>query len=255
MTSFTLSEEATTGLRRFATDRGATVNDVLLRDLFVTLRGWNAQHGDLRDRANLRLLMPQNLRDREDRGMPAANLMSFAFVTRRADRCDNPDSLLQSIHEETTAIRRGKLSLYFLGSLASLQSAGLLPWLLRREMCFSTVVLTNLGDSTRRFSTRFPRTADGLVVGNLIYEGVDAVPPLRPLTRAAFAIRNNPHTLTISLKTDARLFSSTDTEQLLAQYVEQLLTTAKSAPIVDAVDAACDTRGSVVPELLDSRDH
>jgi hypothetical protein len=246
LVSQTLSEETTLGLRQEATRTGATVNDVLLRDMFVTLRRWNRERGELPAGANLRILMPQNLREREDRTLPAANVMSFAFVTRRADRCDDPDALLASIHEETTAVRKGKLSLYFLGSLGSLQSAGLLSWLLRRKLCFSTVVLTNLGESTRRFSTSCPRLAEGgLAVGNLVYEGVDAVPPLRPLTRAAFGIRNSPRTLTISLKFDLSLYSVADAEQLLAEYVAQLQATAKYSSKVDASRAACDTKKPV----------
>ena len=110
--------------------------------------------------------------------MPAANAMSFSFVTRGANACDDPAKLLASIREETDAVRRGKLSLYFLGSLDTLQSLGLLARVLRRDFCFATAVLTNLGDSTRRFATRFPRVAEGLTIGNLVYEGVDAVPPV-----------------------------------------------------------------------------
>ena len=158
--------------------------------------------------------------------MPSANVMAFAFVTRRADRCDNPESLLQSIHEETEAVRRGQLSRYFIGGLAAVQSAGALDWLLRRPICFSTAVLTNLGDPTRRFVARFPRSAAGLVVGNLVFRGLAGGPPLRPLTRAAFSIFNSAKTLSVSLKSDPHNFSPGDMRRLLDRYLEQLASTS-----------------------------
>lgn len=220
------SQEMARGLRAVATSAGATVNDVLMRDLFITLRRWNLEHEPRSRRRRLRVLMPQNLRAKEDRAMPAANAMSFAFVTRAPDWCDRPDALLASLQEETEAVRKGQLSLYFTGALASLQSAGLLGWLLRQRFCFATAILTNLGDPLRRFSTKFPRSDDGLLVGNVVFRGLGAVPPLRPQTRAAFCIINAANDLAISFKWDPESFSPLDAERLLGHYVAQLETTA-----------------------------
>ncbi len=148
--------------------------------------------------------------------------MSFAFVTRRAERCDDPDELLRSIRAETEAVRRHKLSLYFLGGIAALQAAGILNWLLRRRICFATAVLTNLGDPTRRFVARFPRSGERLVVGNLLLIRITGVPPVRPMTRSVWAVFQTASTLTISLKCDPRCYCPLDVERLLGEYVSQL---------------------------------
>ena len=95
--------------------------------------------------------MPQNLREKSDYATPAANVMSFAFMTRSAALCDKPDELLKSISEETAAVKRGKLSIYFTAGLETLRGKKLLETVLRRPWCFSTAVLTNVGDPTRRF--------------------------------------------------------------------------------------------------------
>ena len=158
-------EQTTAGLRQAASAQGVSVNDLLIRDLFVTLMRWNTECGNDPKRRNLRILMPQNLRDRDDRTLPTTNLVGFAFVTRRNQLCHRPDELLQSIGEETTLVRQGQLSRYFLGGLGAIESAGLLPRLLRSSVCFATAVLTNLGDPQRRFITRFPRVSNGLAVG------------------------------------------------------------------------------------------
>jgi hypothetical protein len=173
--------------------------------------------------------MPQNLRAADDGRMPAANVMSFAFVTRKTRLCDNPRELLHSIRIETEKVKRWKLSLYFIGGLVPLQAAGILPWLLRRRLCFATAVLTNLSYPTRRFEACFPQAAAGPVAGNLVLESVTASPPVRPHTRAAFGIMNSDRAITISLRWDAATFSPDDARQLLDLYVAQLAVTADGA--------------------------
>ena len=99
--SVTCSAEVKAGLRRVADEAGATTNDVLLRDLFLVLKRWNELHGGTGRRGPLRILMPQNLREPADAAAPAANIMSFAFLTRRARACERPEALLASIRDET----------------------------------------------------------------------------------------------------------------------------------------------------------
>jgi hypothetical protein len=211
-----LSDDVVTGLRRASSSAKATVNDLLLRDFFTVLSRWN------RGRGRVRILMPQSLRAATDHALPAANIMSFAFITRRSSAVNRPVELLESIRRETDAIRRFNLSVYFLGALASLQSARLLQALLRGPFCFSTAVLTNMSDPTRRFAMRFNRTKGGLVVGNLVFQAITGVPPLRPRTRAAVAISHSGNALYISLKADPRHFCPLDAQQLLGDYVNQL---------------------------------
>ena len=221
--------ELSAGLRCAASTLGVSVNDLLIRDLFLALRSWNARHGRVAGRRQLRILMPQNLRERADRRAPATNLLGFAFVTRRASSFEQPEALLASIAEETEAVRKGQLSRYFLGGLAALASAGLLPRVLYGSFCFATAILTNLGDPTRRFVTRFPRTPEGLQIGDLVFTHTTGVPPLRPRTGAAFCVFNNARSLAISLKCDSYRFSQAETQQLLDHYLSQLETTAAGA--------------------------
>jgi hypothetical protein len=100
---------------------------------------------------------------------------------------------------------------------------------MRRPFCFTTAVLTNLGDPTRRFVARLPRTPSGLSVGNLVLEQITGGPPVRPLTKAAFSIFNSSRNLSVSLKCDPHSYSSLDTQRLLGQYVAQLRSTGEQA--------------------------
>jgi hypothetical protein len=226
-----LGPELTKRLRAVASAAGVTVNDLLLCDLFVTMRRWNAQHGQPGTRSRLRILMPQNLREPEDATTPAANIMSFAFLTRRSDCCDDVEALRKNVHAETEAIRRYRLSAYFLGSLAMALAAGVLDKFLASRLCFSSAVLSNFGVPTRRFVAEFPRTDEGIVVGNTVLCGLTGVPPTRPGTRAAFAVVTSTCDLSISVKCDPRHFGPVDAARLLDEYVNQVAATAAQGPV------------------------
>ena len=220
------SVEVTAGLRRAATLLQANVNDLLMRDLFLALDRWNHESPSPAAGGQLRILMPQNLRARADRSLPAANMLGFAFVTRRRRLCDSPNDLLYSLAEETEAVRKGQLSRYFLGGIDGLQKAGLMRWVLSRNSCFSTAVLTNLGDPLRRFVTRFPRRGRALQVGGLLLREITGTPPLRPNTRAAFCIFNSADQLKVCLRSDPYTYSTSDTQRLMDVYLNQLAATA-----------------------------
>ena len=221
--------EVVEGLRLAANEAGANRNDVLIRDLMLTLRRWHGAGGRPPRGRRLRILMPQDLRTREYARLPACNALSFAFITRKASQCDAPKQLLASIAAETAKIRRWMLSMYFLGGLHSVQSWGILPWILRSRVCFATAVLSNLGDPARYFKAAFPRREGGLVVGNLIFKGVAAAPPVRPLTRASMCVVFGEGTLTVCMRCDPLCYSPADVQRLLGEYIAQLQETAAAA--------------------------
>ncbi len=212
-------------LRRVATSRGVTLNDVLLRDLFLALQAWNVQHAK-RTSWRFRINVPTNLRDRPDQFMPAANVLSFAFLTRGSTDCRDPSELLRSVHAETEAIKRWRLGLYFIGGLGfASHIPGLMRWSLRRKGSFATAVLSYVG---RIFSrTRLPRQDGKLVCGNVVLESATGVPPVRPGTRVSIAVTlYGPSTL-INMRCDPHHFNASQTQQLLDAYVGQIQETIR----------------------------
>jgi hypothetical protein len=86
----------------------------------------------------------------------------------------------------------------------------------------ATVVFSNLGDPTRRFTARFPRKEGRLVCGNLTLEAVAGIPPMRPRTRATFLVLSYNLNLTVNLRCDPQYFTAGDTQHLLSLYTERL---------------------------------
>ncbi len=229
----TFDEDETRRLRTIARQRGVTMNDLLLRDLFLLCRDWNSRHARMPPHGWLRINMPQSLRQRQHEHMPAANVMSQAFLTRQAGDCNNPERLLSGLCLETAAIKRWRLGLYFLGGLAL---ADRLPGALRLGMwlfgrsCHATTVLTNIGDVARRFSSRLPRQNGRVVAGNLVLQSLVGMPPLRPGTYAGFGTCIYAGELTVTVCGDFHTLEAEDLHRLLALYVDRIRQTAGVAP-------------------------
>ncbi len=69
--------------------------------------------------------------------MPAANLVSYAFVTRRVSECDDPKTLAQSIHDQTGDTLYNREGIVFLKCIHILRKVpGALRLLLGTEVLF-----------------------------------------------------------------------------------------------------------------------
>jgi hypothetical protein len=227
-----MGPEVLRGLRRAAASQQATLNDLLMRDLFLTLRDWNRQHGAKRAGEWLRLLMPCNLREREFQSMPGANRMGYSFLTRSIGDCDSPRELLAGIRAETDQIRCQRRYLQWMRGLELAKASRIgMPLMTRASRCFSTAVLTNLGDPLRAFVPAALRQRGKLDLGDVRLEKIYAHTPLRPKTRAGFCVTTYAGSLAISATCDPYCFSVEAAEDLLFSYGERLRATSEAPPV------------------------
>ena len=220
--AFTAAE--TSALRDAARASGVTTNELLAHDLLLVLRDWNRREGDTGG-GRLRLNVPVNVREPSDATMPAANRIGFAFVAPAKRDYRDPRRLLEAIRKQMQRAKDWKLGLYFLGGLAfAANHPRIARWVLRRKGGFATVVFSNLGRVYAR--SRLARADGHLACGNVVLEGIAAVPPIRPQTRAALVAMEYAGQLSLSLRCDPHLFTPADSQALLDQYVERLRKTA-----------------------------
>ena len=231
-----LSPETTRRLRRQAKTLGVTVNDLMVRDLFLMLADWNRSQQEQSERGWLQINVPTNLRSRVDNQLPAANIIGYAFLGRRQDECQEAgaETLLQGITRDMAAIRKWNLGQYFLDGLARAQRLpGMMRWF-TRPRCRATAVFSNLGDPSRRFRQRLPRKQGLIVVGDLTLRRVLAVPPLRPLTRVAMLAVHYGGELTLVLQADRRLVRPKTASELLEHFVARLEATSEPPETPDS---------------------
>ena len=179
----TLERDLTATLRSTATTNGWTLNDLVVTAVMRAVGRWNERAGGRA--GNVRVTLPVNLRPTGARG-PARNELGYAFLDRTAAACADPKRLAAGLAEASRWIVEHDAAREFLAAADVLSRR---PWLLRAitrlPLCFSTAVVSTIGDPSRRMRAGVPKV-DGLdAPGGLLIRQIRGVPPLRPGTRAS----------------------------------------------------------------------
>ncbi|MDR1479695.1 MAG: hypothetical protein LBJ00_12240 [Planctomycetaceae bacterium] len=216
-----LPPDVTVNYFSLAKKNKVTVNDLLIRDLFLTINGCRDDWGYSRRGAWLRVSMPMSLRTEFHERMPASNNVTMVFLDRRGGACSDTAKLLQEIGRETRWIKRAEQKHVLLLSLRICDLFGGIKRMLRARDCRATVVLSNLG---RVFdSLPMSRRLDGcLEVGGAVLEEVDASPPIRFGTLISFSALTYAGKLRLILRYDAKNMTQNQAEQFLQSYTKQI---------------------------------
>ncbi|HSV99884.1 MAG TPA: hypothetical protein VLI39_06910 [Sedimentisphaerales bacterium] len=194
---------------------GVTVNDLLVRDCFLTLKQWRMRTGD--PSGWVRVAVPVNLRTRADRRLPAANRASVVFLDRMARHMDDSERLLDSVHQEMALIKQRQLGATFVLTLENSRSmSDGLQEFVHPDHCTATVILTNLGAVLDRYPV--PQKEGRFVIGGAVLQSMEALAPLRPLTCAAFAVVGYAGELHVTLHYDSRVLTVTDARELIEDF-------------------------------------
>jgi hypothetical protein len=222
----TLSEEETAALADVARDLEVRLHELMLRDYYLMLAAWN--EGTPEARLPLRVLVPINMRRKQDYRMPAANMFGFAFTTRRMRDCRCRVALLESICREMATIKSTRWPLYHeLGVRLFSLCPPLLRYSVRRKWTFATAVFTNLNAGFDHVP--LPWRDDRRLAGELVVENGYGAGPIRPDTRLSLAIHNYAGRLSIALTCDRSVFGPAQQQALLQAYLVQLRRTAETA--------------------------
>jgi len=210
-------------LKVVAARQSVELNDLYLMEMFQTIREWNQRNGTNRDRQWLRIGMPTSLRTPLHDRMPAANVVSYMFLTRRSGDCARPEELLQSIHRQTSTIVNEQQGRFLANGLRYvLKIPGLLWCLLRMNRCFTSVILTNVGDIRRQFTARFPLKQGRCVAGNVTLDVLTGAVPVRPNTRLSTSVGTYAGNLHINMHCDPHSFTQEQANELADMFVSRL---------------------------------
>lgn len=231
--------ELYTRLQQRAAESDVTTNDLMLRDLFLTIAAWNRTRGKLRARSWIRVIMPISLRGPRDVAMPATNLLGYALVGRRVSDCDNSDRLLSSLTAETRLIKDWALGAVFVNAITLLDRVpGMLSLMTGFCRQFTTVIYSNLGNPEHRLSAELPERDGRLRAGDLELRSFSGAPPVRPGTRLAMMLTQYGGRLVLGAHVDGRWFGRELGEQFLRLYEAQLQATAAASPPSASASAA-----------------
>lgn len=224
-TAYHLGSELLARLRRAAATSHTTLNDLLLRDLLLSIAEWNQGLGQ--KQVTYRLLVPCDLRTEEHQRLSASNVMGYSFVTRRSQDCNRSTATLEGIRDEMRFIREHNASLYFIRGLEFCQRyLGGIRSLAKPNHCFATAMVSNLGNPAQSFFSQLPSQQGKIRVGQLSLEKVVAYPPLRKNTRIGMVVNTYGNQLTIGLHCDPRSLSAADGQKFAELFQRNLAATA-----------------------------
>ena len=222
---FTANE--TTWILATAKSHGVTLNDLLIRDLFLAEGAWRKKWSIGTDRDWLRFTIPMNLRSAAHKRMPMTNSISMVFLDRQPHDFADPERLLHGIQKQMGRIKRMRLQYTFILSLAvSRLLPGGMSRRARSNTCQSTSCLSNLGPVLAQ--TPLPRRGGRIVLGNIVLESVDYVIPLRPHLNAAFCVYTYAGRLRVLMHFDPRAITDEQSKGLLETYIQQIRQTIRS---------------------------
>ena len=177
----------------------------------------------------VRIMVPVNLRTRLHADMPAADCVCMVNIDRRVHRWTDLRKMLRIVSWEMGVVKRLRLGVTMLRIMQLVRRiTGSLKSLLPADRCLASCVLSNLGMPLRDSPLA---DANGRIkAGDVEVEEIELLPPIRPLTSAAFGAATLGGRLTISLLADQRALGPEGGEELLALYARRLGQTAQPDP-------------------------
>ena len=222
-TVFRITRETTDSLRQYAKQHSVKLNDLMLTLFYTAVAKWQRDLFGANDNEHIRVNVPMNMRWQGCDAVPATNIISYAFLTRKIKDClPGPHHLLSNVHEEMQIIKDWNAGLIFLDALAFFNR---IPGGLRRMVssnkCLASMVLSNVGILERSLRHDFPASDDQKTrFGNVCLESMDAFVPCRKKTRLTIAMGTLAGQMFFCCNYERR-FISDEQMQLLFRYYDE----------------------------------
>ncbi len=218
--SFTLAPTTVKSIRQRASKSGATTNDLIVTASILAIHEWNRRKGKTNKR--IRITMPVNLRPPRER-QPASNQIGYAFLDRTPKQLHQPKEVIKSVAEASRWIQKSGAAGMFLVVLSVfVNRTWLLRFITRLPTCFSTAVVSNVGNVHVRMRAKVPKVNGRDKPGELTITNIAGVPPVRPGTALSIGITTYSGQLTITTMTDSSRLSPSDGVELAALIKAQL---------------------------------
>ena len=208
--------------RKVAQSVALTSNELLLEKLFITLSRWNRQNGGT-SLGRLSIMVPLDLRESKTSAMPAANVVTYAFVQARQSLLKHVNDLRDKLRHQMTLIKNARHSSRFTNMIVGwVNYPRLMRIFVAIPKCLATATLSNTGDPSKRFHVDFPKEEGEIRCGNLRITGFSGVPPMRPNTRATTSVFTYRRGLKICMRCDPHNLTPEDTKALLGILEQEL---------------------------------
>ena len=219
--SYSIPAETGDELRQYARRHSVTLNDLTVTLFYRAVAKWHRALFSSHENEFLRFNIPINMRGPGNESIPAANMISYAFLTHKIKDClGGHCELLSDIHEEMQLIKDWQVGFMFLDGLAFFNRIpGGLRGLLRSKRCLASLVFSNVGNIEQSFGHAFRKSDDQKPrFGNMQLESLEPFAPCRRKTHLAIVLMTLDGKMSFCCNYDRQFISDDQMRQLLDYY-------------------------------------
>ena len=215
-----IDAETVKEIKKRALRCGVSENDLYTTAMFYTIQQWNKQQGCTEKKKPFCIGIPVSLRTPEHDNISASNVLSYNMLYVDNELLKDSQRVLNEVHEQINhALNSVDRGMFTMRIDSVRRIPGILKLITKSSRCFSTVILTNVGQVRRLLRAKFPVKRGKCIAGNVTLESLMGATPIRPHTRMATSLGTYSEKLFINMNCDPTLFSSQEAEQLIDLFV------------------------------------
>ena len=218
-----IPNESIVRLRQKAQSWGVLLNSYLTGLYFQHLHHWIGMQKES-DRRWLRLLVPTNLRKPVHFDLPAANMIGYAFLDRRASECTDSETFYQSIDKAIAFIKKWSMGSMFMSGLGIVRRIPFaLPLILSSRRCLATSVFSNIGNPCKILPYQRFRDSGTIEVGGAKLYRMIGAPPIRPNTPFCGGVIQQNEETTLSIIADVPTMGLENCRKFHMNFIDMVL--------------------------------
>ena len=233
----TLRIQPTKDLSDTARRLETTSNNLLARDMFVSIAKWQSMNQFQPNGSHFRVMIPINERTGQNSNMSACNHCTLINLDRSVNELDDADELAVSIRQEMNVIKRWRLSLNFWRCLAIF---GKLPRALTRRLdvdsISATTLLSNMGNLSEKIDVAARQSPWPERMPTI--ESLEIVPTIHKGMAASFALSYFRQRLSITMQFKEELINVESATRLITIFEASILRTAAAAHLSDPTETS-----------------
>ncbi len=216
---FEIDMDEVDSLRNSMVNRSIQINEWAISCLMIQIQNWQRKNGGNSER--IRIMLPIDLRVWDDLRLPACNKIGFAFLVNDSKTTMKADNVVDDVRRQLEWIRKLCIGSDFVRIFEPFSRLGwFVRWMMKRTKCFSTAVVTNLGDVTARQRKGRTESSKQSSAGDLRLLGIYGWPPLRPGTQCGIGICRYDKKLSLSAVFDRAAFTAEQSDEFFEEYIK-----------------------------------
>lgn len=212
---------------------GASVNSLMMRDMYITLRKWIEKYpvdNKPIERQNrwFRMLVPINLRTDFHRTVPCANIVGYLFIDQKPVECVRSESMVQSIQNIIAKCKNFNSGSTFIKSVQILgKIPGFMSLMTSDKKCHCSIILSTVGNVCKSCHQEDYRTNDDIRIEHDEYPlqlfRMLGAPPTRPNTPISIGVMQRQGEAFISCRYDLNTISEETFLEFFNMFVDEMM--------------------------------